>query len=63
MSNLTQRKAEHQRSCYAMVERNKDWQKAMDDMIDNSIKVGELRKLLERKVEMMTDEIHPELEI
>lgn len=31
--------------CYAMVERNPNWQKAMDNMIDDSIKYGELKKI------------------
>lgn len=31
--------------CYAMVERNPNWQKAMDSMIDDSIKYGELKKI------------------
>lgn len=32
-------------SCYAMVEKNPNWQKAMDNMIDDSIKYGELKKI------------------
>lgn len=32
-------------SCYAMVEKNPNWQRAMDKMIDDSIKYGELKKI------------------
>lgn len=32
-------------SCYAMVQRNPNWQRAMDNMIDDSIKYGELKKI------------------
>ena len=31
--------------CYAMVERSPNWQKAMDSMIDDAIKYGELKKI------------------
>lgn len=37
--------------CYAMVERNPNWQKAMDSMIDDAIKYGELKKINLMKVE------------
>lgn len=37
--------------CYAMVERNPDWQKAMDSMIDDSIKYGELKKINLMKIQ------------
>lgn len=38
-------------SCYPMVNRNPDWQKAFDDMVNNQIKTNEMRKLWEMKVQ------------
>ena len=40
--------------CYATVEKTPNWQKAMDDMIANAIKYGELKKQYEDKLQMIS---------